>query len=97
MSSSTKILIGVLCAVLVVVGVVVAAVASPYLAVHRLRAALIAGDEEEIRDRVDFVRVREAMKEDVVRRMTEEAQEDAAAAAPPPAAPSLRGEIRMGQ
>jgi len=78
MSSSTKILIGVLCALLVVAGVVAAAVASPYLAVHRLRAALIAGDEEEIRDRVDFVRVREAMKEDVVRRMTEEAQEDAA-------------------
>jgi len=78
MSSSTKVLIGFLCALLVVVGTVAEAVASPYLAVHRLRAALIAGDEEEIRDRVDFVRVREAMKEDAAQRMTEEAQEDAA-------------------
>ena len=78
MSSSTKIRVGLLCALLLVLGVVAAALASPYLAVHRLRAALIDGDEDEIRYRVDFVSVRDAMKEDLVRRMTEEAQEDAA-------------------
>jgi len=82
MRSSSKVLIGLGIAALAAFAL---EVASPYVAMHRLQKALLAGDEEEIRDRVDFVKVREAMREDAAARTLDASREktengDAAAA-----------------
>lgn len=54
----------------------VAAAVSPYLAVHQLKAALLAGNEEEIRARVDFAAVRYAMVQDVSDQTTEDERQN---------------------
>lgn len=77
MKSSSMVLIGVGGALLAAAAVVGAAAASPYVAVNRLKEALLAGDEEEIRDRVDFPKLREALKEDAAEFVLENAKADA--------------------
>ena len=72
MRSLSKVLIGLGGAALAVAAL---AAVSPYLAMHRLQTALLDGDEEEIRDRVDFVKVREALQEDAAVRMLDDARE----------------------
>ena len=62
-----------------IVSLAVAAVvaATPYLAVHRLKSALLAGDAEEIRACVDFARVGRAMREDAAASMAGDARTEA--------------------
>lgn len=62
-----------------IVSLAVAAVvaATPYLAVHRLKSALLAGDAEEIRACVDFARVGRAMREDAAASVAGDARTEA--------------------
>lgn len=63
MMTRTKIIVGVLIAIVVAIGV--AAYASPYRAVKQLREAAEAGDRDRLEELVDFAALRDSVKAEV--------------------------------